>query len=362
MNLMTILIILLCFIVYCLLCLYIGYNGWVWLKSIKLEKYKIIYMIFVMFLSLTMLMSPFIPLPYLEIVSGVWMAILAFGVIFFPVANLVFFLFKKKGVYWIGLSLIFTFFIILGIGYYNAWNPVVRTYEVGINKKSELSDLKILMATDFHLGPVVGVDHLEKFVDIVEEEKPDIILLPGDIINDHIETFLEEDMSEVMAKIDAPLGVYAVLGNHDYYGDDMEELLSELDRIGIEVLMDEYVKVEEYFYVVGRKELTDESRAGLPEYMGDVDSDLPIIMMDHQPVDFDIAQDSEVDLHLAGHTHGGQIFPANLITGIIFENDWGYLQKGNFHSIVSSGFGLWGPPLRVGTRSEAVVINVEFGK
>ncbi|MEW8987056.1 MAG: metallophosphoesterase, partial [Bacillus sp. (in: firmicutes)] len=209
------------------------------------------------------------------------------------------------------------------------------------------------------LGQLVGKSHLERFVKLVGEEKPDIVLLPGDIINDNIEPYLNQNMGEVLGKIDAPLGVYAVLGNHDYYGDDKDEILAEMDKLGIVVLMDEYINIQD-FYVVGRKEHTDNSRIKLNAYLNNLDKNKPIIMMDHQPKDLKEAKDFGADLLLSGHTHRGQIWPASLLTNFIYENDYGYLKKGELHSIVSSGFGLWGPPIRIGTKAEVMVIQVEF--
>jgi predicted MPP superfamily phosphohydrolase len=95
--------------------------------------------------------------------------------------------------------------------------------------------------------------------------------------------------------------------------------------------------------------------------MSTVDHSKPVIVLDHQPYDLGIAADNGVDLIVSGHTHRGQIAPANLITSAIFENDWGYLQKGSLHSVVTSGFGFWGPPIRIGSQSEIVLINLKFG-
>lgn len=82
--------------------------------------------------------------------------------------------------------------------------------------------------------------------------------------------------------------------------------------------------------------------------------------MDHQPREYKNMKKAGIDLDLSGHTHGGQLFPANFITHAMYENDYGYLRIGNLHTIVSSGYGLWGPPFRIGTQSEVVVINVTF--
>ena len=132
--------------------------------------------------------------------------------------------------------------------------------------------------------------------------------------------------------------------------------------IGVQMLMDEAVLINDQFYLIGRNDLTDDNRKEVAEFVGNFDRSKPIIMMDHQPKEFTTAEKSGVDLLLLGHIHRGQLAPAHLITSRIFENDWGYLQKGTFHSIVSSGFGTWGPPLRIGSRAEVVIIHLSFGK
>ena len=88
----------------------------------------------------------------------------------------------------------------------------------------------------------------------------------------------------------------------------------------------------------------DEQRKSIEELIADVDLNKPVIMLDHQPTELDEASKHGVDIIVSGHTHRGQIWPANLITQLIYENDYGHLQKDNLHSIVTSGFGLWGPP------------------
>ena len=129
------------------------------------------------------------------------------------------------------------------IGSFNAWNPVVRHYDITLSQSNEQPNLKIMLASDLHLGPVVGESHLQKLVDIAEEVKPDIILLAGDIIDDHIEPYQEENMGETVSNLQAPLGVYAISGNHDVYGNDLPKLVQEMNQAGIQFLRDEVITV-----------------------------------------------------------------------------------------------------------------------
>lgn len=164
-----------------------------------------------------------------------------------------------------------------------------------------------------------------------------------------------------MKQMQAPLGVYGVLGNHEYYGGAIPEFLQEMKKIDIHIMLDEVIKIEDSFYLVGRRDKTERDRQSFEELMSTVDKSLPVIAMDHQPFALKQAEESGVDLLLSGHTHRGQMAPNHLITRRMYELDWGYVQKGVFHAIVSSGFGFWGPPLRLGSRSEVIQIEVTFG-
>ncbi|WP_316569006.1 metallophosphoesterase [Neobacillus sp. YIM B06451] len=348
-------------IVYGLICFYIGYNGWVWLRLNKpLRKYKYAYVALIIFLSLSMFAGRFIPIPLLSLIGGYWMVMIGYGILILPIVNVIVLLLKKRGVYWIGIGVLAFFAIIFVYGSFNAWSPVVRTYDVTIQKPADSENMKILMASDFHLGSIVGKKHLDRFIEIAQAEKPDMVLIPGDLIDDYIAPFLKTDMDESLKKIHAPLGVYAVLGNHDYYGGDKEKIVAEMEKAGITVLEDDTILVNNEIVLAGRKDPTDHSRAALESFIGSGDASRPVFLMDHQPIALEEARRAGVDLLVSGHTHRGQVAPAHFITSRIYENDWGYLKKGKLHSIVSSGFGTWGPALRIGTRSEAVMINVHF--
>jgi uncharacterized protein len=363
MSLSSILIVVLFVVVYFLLCYYISYNGWVWLKTSWLKgRFKKSYILIMMFLSFSLFFGQVFSGSFFEWIGGFWMAIMGYSLILLPFVNLIVYLLKKRGIFWIGVGVISFFVIIFMVGSFNAWNPIVRNYEVTIPQTVEQPNLKILMASDLHLGPIVGESHLQKLIEIADEVEPDVILLAGDIIDDHIEPFLEHNMGGMMKKLNAPLGVYAISGNHDVYGNDLPQLVHEMERAGIRVLRDEAVLINDQFYIVGRKDLAEGNRKEIHLLVRELEKTKPVIMLDHQPTELDEAEKTGVDLLLSGHTHKGQLAPANLITGMLFENDGGYLRKEALHSFVSSGLGTWGPPLRIGSRSEVMVINLNFGE
>lgn len=361
MSFKFILMAVLMIFIYVLICFYIAYNGWVWLQSTSLKgKGKKFYIAIIIFLSIMIFIGYGTLWPIFQWVGGYWMAVIGYSVILLPIANIIYFINKKGGSFWIGTGVIAIFAFIFIVGSYNAWNPIVNNYSITLPSQKDPSSVKIMMASDLHLGSIVGKSHLQKLAEAVQEEKPDIILFAGDIIDDHIEPFIEENMVGVFKDIQAPLGVYVASGNHDVYGDDLEKLEQVLERIGLHYLRDEAMLINDQFYLVGRKDLAEGARKTSIALTEELDKTKPIIMLDHQPTELNQAEKAGVDLLLSGHTHHGQLAPANLITEKLFENDWGYLQKDTLHSLVSSGFGTWGPPLRIGSRSEVMVINFSY--
>lgn len=249
---------------------------------------------------------------------------------------------------------------LLVYGSHQAYSPVVRTYEISLAKRSAVDTLNIVVAADTHFGPLSDKNHAARLVKEINALNPDLVLLPGDIVDDDIRPYLNQGIDRILAGIDARYGVYASLGNHDRHNGPIEELIEALERSGMRVLYDEKVTVDGLFTLIGRKDRIDPGRGDLSALTAGVDRSLPVILLDHQPIDLQEAERLGVDLMVSGHTHGGQVFPGNLFTRLIYENHHGHLQRGHFHSVVTSGFGFWGPPIRLGTRSELVHISVTF--
>jgi len=221
------------------------------------------------------------------------------------------------------------------------------------------------MVSDVHLGTIVGPKRLSLLVTEVNRLQPDLLLLPGDILDDHPGSWSENELVESLTKLKARYGKYAVPGNHEYLGGRIEKNIALLERSGIRVLRDACVLVGNSFYLAGRDEkmariISGKARLPLAQLLAGIDRTRPVILMDHQPVDLDEALREGVDLQLSGHTHVGQMFPNRFVTRRVYEIDWGYLQKENLQVVVSSGFGTWGPPIRVGNYPEIVAIDLGF--
>ena len=264
---------------------------------------------------------------------------------------------------WVGAGVLALVTILLVAGHLNARNPRLRTIDVQLTKKIPGSgSMTIAMASDIHLGTIIGRHQFDRIVDRLIELKPDLILLPGDIIDEDLAPVLVEDVGDHLRALQAPLGVIACTGNHEYIG-GVEEAVSYLREHGLTVLRDSVMTLANGVQVVGRddrsiRQFAGKERKPLAELMKGVDAERPIILMDHQPFGLGEAASAGIDLQVSGHTHHGQLWPANLITGAIYEVSWGLARIGQTHVYVSSGAGTWGPPVRLGNVPEIVFLRL----
>jgi predicted MPP superfamily phosphohydrolase len=221
-------------------------------------------------------------------------------------------------------------------------------------------NLKILLISDLHLGYGIGKSELEKWVQLINAEKPDIALIAGDLIDNFIKPLEEEKLYNTLSKINAKHGVFMALGNHDYIGGNIAENLDFIKRSNINVLRDSAILIDNSFYIIGRDDYSQKNRKRLAEITDNLDKSKPVFCIDHQPVSLDEACQNGIDLQVSGHTHYGQVFPLNYIQKFIFEKPYGYLKKSNTQYFITSGIGIWGGKFRIGSRSEYVVINIKF--
>lgn len=263
-----------------------------------------------------------------------------------------------------GLMIVLAVFGLCSYGHYHANQIKNVSYDIQIPKKMVNNHLKIIMLSDLHLGYTNDVAYLEKIVNKINDMDPDIVCIVGDIFNGSYYALVDAEKAEgLMRGIQSTYGVYASLGNHDA-GSTYNDMIAFFEKSEITLLNDENTMIADQIVLVGRKDSSPigdqgEERTNIADQLAQIPSDLPIIVMDHQPSH--ISEYGEnVDLILSGHTHQGQIFPANLITNAIFEIDYGHYQKSQDSPqvIVSSGVGTWGPPMRIGTDSEIVEIFI----
>lgn len=255
--------------------------------------------------------------------------------------------------------------VLLLVGHINALIPRVKTLDLSIEKKVEgRKTVNIVVASDIHLGTIVGRHRLDQIVDNINGLNADVVLLPGDIVDEDLAPVIRQNLGEALRNIKARFGVYAVTGNHEYIG-GAKQACDYLTEHNVIVLRDQAVKVNGSFFLVGREDrsrnqFTGERRKALEELMADVDKKYPVILMDHQPFRLQEAASQSVDVQLSGHTHHGQLWPVNFIIKAIYEVGWGYKKVANTHVYVSNGVGTWGPPVRIGNRPEILNIRLNF--
>lgn len=247
-------------------------------------------------------------------------------------------------------------------GYRRVMNPVVTHVYLHIPKEAPGRDsLKVVMMSDLHIGEVIGKKQVQRFVAMSNAQEPDLVVLVGDIM-DHESRFAEKaHIEDDLRQLQAPLGTFIVNGNHEYRA-NRNAKRKWLMKTGGTLLIDSVVLPDSSFYLIGRDDFINKKRKPLRELMKNTDPSMPSIVLDHQPWSFAEIAMNKADLGLHGHTHNGQLWPYPLLMKLIYEKAYGYLKKGDTQFYVSSGIGVAGPPYRIGTVSELVVLHLSFGK
>lgn len=269
-------------------------------------------------------------------------------------------------------------------GIFHAKYIKTTSYDVIINKTiPERTSMKVVLLADTHFGYNAGVLHARELVRKINKQKPDLVCIAGDIFDNEYDAVRNpEKLEKTLRGIKSTYGVYACWGNHDlneeilagftfkYKDGDLSDIKDPrmkkfLKDSNIHILEDESVLINDQFYVIGRKDasLTEkihETRKAPAQLTEKLDRDKPIIMIDHQPKELQELADAGVDLDLCGHTHDGQTFPGNFTIKLMWENPCGLLIKDNMTNITTSGAGVWGPAMRIGTDSEICSINIQL--
>ena len=230
-----------------------------------------------------------------------------------------------------GISLSITALYLLGmtaLGLFWAYSPTVINKTIKVDKHLD-TPVKIAMVSDLHLGTFFSNPQLEKLNKIVDEEKPDAVVIAGDLMDDDMIMYKKRNMQENLSKLKAPLGVYTTMGNHDR---DALEIVNEVKKTGIIPLFDESITLNNDVTLVGRKD---------------------------KSVSRDRLDTLPIDVQLSGHTHRGQLWPLNFITDVVYTLDHGYAKINGKHFFTSAGYGFWGPPFKTSARSEVWMITIE---
>lgn len=246
---------------------------------------------------------------------------------------------------------------LLGYGYWHYEQKERVELSLELAKPMPRS-LKVVALSDLHLGYTISRAELARWVDMINAESPDLILIAGDVIDGYLRPVIESGMHEELTRLRSRLGVYACLGNHEYIQGGHQQA-DWFARAGIRLLRDEAVLVDNSLYIIGRDDRTARGRKPLDSLVAGLDRDKPMILLDHQPYHLEEAERVGIDLQLSGHTHRGQVFPINLLVDLMYERSHGYYRRGGTQYYISSGLGIWGGKFRIGTQSEYVCMTLK---
>ena len=272
--------------------------------------------------------------------------------------------------------------VLLVYGMLHAQNTVVTEFDVTIDKPAgDLKEMKLVLLGDLHLSVNSNLKMIRNMVDEVNKQEADAVVIAGDIFTSSYEALKDPDQyAAVLSQIKSRYGTYAVYGNHDveenlfggfpitpiseaFRSDNMEQFFRDCN---FHVLYDETAELAGgAVLLTGR---VDGEKAGdgtaqrksPADLLAGVDTQTPVIILQHEPVEFAALKENGADAALCGHTHAGQVFPGNLIVPFFNENAYGYKNVGGLETVVTSGIGYYGPPMRVGTNSEIAIIHIHF--
>lgn len=238
-------------------------------------------------------------------------------------------------------------------GSWNAFHPVYREVAV-VTEKPLPRELTVAFASDLHLGAILGGDYSAELARRLQEAQPDLIVLGGDLIDGDLQFVKRDGSYENLTALRAPLGVYAVYGNHDYIGEDLQAEAALFPNIRF--LKDETIRVADGLELTGLDDYAYGKKAQPPQIARE--ADVFRLLVDHEPWRVLAAAEAGYDLYLAGHTHAGQFFPNRLLTKKLYALDYGSKRFGAMLAVVSNGYGFWGAPVRIGPAPEIVLLRL----
>lgn len=273
---------------------------------------------------------------------------------------------KKDFKYYVsGLCAVLVTIAYLSNAYYLAHHVVRTDYLIKTDKEIGTKKFRIAQISDSHIGATMDGDKFISYMKEINKTSPDVVVVTGDFVDDDT---IKSDMikgCKGLGLLKSKYGVYYINGNHDagYFNKrsySYDELKEELKKNNVKILEDEYEKINDYFYIVGRIDRRYLERKSIDELVKEIDKSKYIIDLNHQPNDYENEKKANVDLVLSGHTHGGQMFPLGPIGVAMGFNDsyYGLQKRNNTSFIVNSGLGDWAVKFKSGTISEYGIIDI----
>lgn len=265
--------------------------------------------------------------------------------------------------FYLGLIVLIFTIIASSYGYLNRLNIKVKELSIILNDKP-VKEYRIVFFSDLHISVVNNHSFMKNVVNKINSLNPDLILIGGDLVDEKAFHLRKYNLADELKNLNSKMGVFAITGNHEFIN-GVNSTVEFLQELGIKFLRDEAILIDNSFYLIGREDFskfnfTKQQRKSLESLVQNLDKSKAKILLDHQPLNLNEAVDNDIDLQLSGHTHHGQIAPANLITNMVYELSWGYKKKGKTHFYVSSGLGTWGPPIKIGNDAELILINLKL--
>ena len=289
-----------------------------------------------------------------------WLVFTLYMVIFLACTDFIR-LFNKSFSYGFFAALLLTICLLI-YGYINYKHPNKQVINISVNKPATgIDKIKIVATSDWHLGYGTDRKLLKKYIDLINAENPDIILIGGDLIDNSVTPVILQEMDKELNRLNAPMGIYLAPGNHEYIS-GIKECADFISKTKIQLLKDSVITLPNGLQIIGRDDFSNKNRLSADEWSKLTDSSKPIIIIDHQPYNLSEAQHLGVDIQFSGHTHDGQVVPLKYLTDKLFDISYGYEKRENTNYYVSSGLAIWGPPFRIGTNSEYIIFECSFAK
>ncbi|WP_425442764.1 metallophosphoesterase [Streptomyces indicus] len=247
----------------------------------------------------------------------------------------------------------------VGFGTYNVLRgPKLKHITVPLAKLPRAAHgFRIAVVSDIHLGPILGRAHTQRIVDTINSTQADLVAVVGDLVDGSVEDL--GPAAEPLAQLRSRHGSYFVTGNHEYFS-GAAQWVDHVRELGLHPLENARVEIDG-FDLAGVNDVAGESEGQGPDFvkaLGDRDRSRASVLLAHQPVVIHDAVEHGVDLQLSGHTHGGQMWPGNLIADLANPTLAGLERYGDTQLFVSRGAGAWGPPVRVGAPSDITVVTL----
>lgn len=284
-------------------------------------------------------------------ISSIWIGIAFFSVFVFLIYKFIniFFTIKPQ----LGSAIVLSFILIISIiALINGRKLKINSLDIPI--KGLKKEIKIVHLSDLHIGAIHRKKYLEKVIQETNSLNPDVVVITGDLVDSS--TVIKNGILSSINNINCP--VYFVVGNHDIY-EGLDHLLPILKKTKIKVLRDRISKFKGINFIgIDYSDFKKEISEKLDKMK--IDKNEVNVLLYHAPV-FKLRELEKkgIDLHLAGHTHNGQIFPFSLLIRLMYNYPRGLYQSKDSSIFVSSGTGTWGPPMRLGSFNEISLINLK---